>query len=523
MGQGHGFCYRQGVLCILHDSIIRVSDEQTSPRVLEIDLSPFITSTPEASVSSSEYALTLLHYSDKIITVHCERRTRPNNGRILAISTEQQPSTGSRLVEDILLASSYKLFSRHTAQWLYYGTYSGMTYDGHHEWKIQGVSLNTKSHQSDDIPALTLEGFYGTDIGSTIAFEIHNGYFFAVSNQTSFEVEEIDWTSFYHCVRFPLGQSDQHTIVEVNKKVYRRQHKEGPIHDSWTDLTLQFDERTAKPVIVESRREWSGSSSRQSRTFYITDFESTPAPNDGSPRLELPENDLYTNVIGPSNKPSYAPDQIRLNPTFHPELVPENNTARSFILARTKWKGYNLSSNSFLDLVEDDHCCNNNPTIGPCIRIRVGSRRVAPLDWTSSPGHNYTPSSQPADYLRTNTDGVYRHSAIQMWPPPAETCACSKRLHHIMNPPLPSGPAYSRYVTGSLDEHALVYMIRSGRSYSPGDDNTLGVIVMVSFDRGSLLSMAHDGESPDQDSTNEDIDESYWNWDPRACKNGVCQ
>jgi hypothetical protein len=38
----------------------------------------------------------------------------------------------------------------------------------------------------------------GSEIGSTIWFEFYKGFFYALSEQTSFEVEDINWTSFYH-------------------------------------------------------------------------------------------------------------------------------------------------------------------------------------------------------------------------------------------------------------------------------------------------------------------------------------
>ncbi|KAF1962210.1 hypothetical protein CC80DRAFT_542530 [Byssothecium circinans] len=529
VGQGQGFCYRQGVLCILEGSIIRVSDGRVSSEALEIELCSYISAAPEASSSSSsvtdEYSFTLLQYSDEIITVLCERKSRPNNGRILAISTKQEDC--NRLIRKVALESSYKLFSRHTADWLYYGTYSAVSSNGHHEWEIQGVSLTTGRL----ISPFSLEGFFGTDIGSTIAFGIHEGFFYAVSNQTSFEVEEIDWTSFYHCISFPLSQPFGKNI-EINKKVYRRQHKEGPIHDSWTELTLQFDDRTNKPIIVESRREWIGSSSKQLRTFYMTEFVSKATePAEGSPRAELPENDILTSTLDSSSKPNFSRDEPRYNPSFHPEVQLGSRPARSFILARTKLKAYDLSSNTFVDLVEDDRCCPNSST-GPCLRLRVGSRRPAPLDWeppsSSSPYSNrtYTPSIHPKDYQTGTGDTLYRHSAIRMWPPPADTCTCSKRLHNILNPALPSacGDGMSsmgtRSVTGILDDRALVYMLKSGRGYA-GEEGGLGVVVMVRFDREITSGKAKDTIPLDGEGA-KGGSELHWEWKPRACKSGTC-
>ncbi|PVI05276.1 hypothetical protein DM02DRAFT_610875 [Periconia macrospinosa] len=533
VGHAHGFCYRQGTLCILEGTTIRVVDVSNPSRNVEIDLSTTINVFREASTSTHDYNLTLLYFNEDVAAIHYERKMRPSQSCIFAINTKKDPGHEKRILGEITLASSYKLFVRHTAEWLYYGTYSAMGSNGHHEWEIRGVSL--KNGQKS---RLVLEGFFGTDLSSTVAFEVRDGFFYAVSNQTSFEVEEIDWTSFYHCIRFPLNYRERGDM-EINRKVYRRQHMEGPIHDSWTELTIQFDDATGDAKIVESRREWIGSSSRQLRTFYTVDFDCKPTSTsdsgeDGDSVRQVPENDIFTSVLDHRNKPNWAPEQQRLSPTFHSELTPECGTARTFILARTKLKAYNLSSNSFLDLVEDDRCCNN-PIAGPCLRIRVGSRRLAPLDWRA-PGHGYIPSQSPGNYLGPKGDVVYRHSSIKMWPPPASTCKCSQRLHSILNPPLPntsvSSSSYNRYIVGSVDEYGLVYMLRPGRPSGPSDENALGVVVMVSFTRDSSLASprsmvdgsvtAGSGHHHERRAEKDEHDPFYWQWQPRVCKNGVC-
>jgi hypothetical protein len=72
----------------------------------------------------------------------------------------------------------------------------------------------------------------GSEIGSTICFKFYKGFFYALSNQTSFEVKEIDWTSFYHCVRFPLNSPYTDLLQKTkNKSMWRRQHREDPIND----------------------------------------------------------------------------------------------------------------------------------------------------------------------------------------------------------------------------------------------------------------------------------------------------
>lgn len=486
-----------------------------------IDLSMVTNSIPGYSSSSTEARASLLYYNEDIVTIHWEVQDRPNSDYILSVDTKFNTQNKSRLIRYVIPGSTHKLFARHSSKYLYYGTYSSVGSQGHYEWEIQGVSLGRENNQLPCNNPLQLHGFFGTDIGSTIAFEIHKGYFYAVSNQTSFEVEEIDWTSFYHCMRFPIDNPNQDTL-ESNKKLWRRQHDEGVIHDSWTDLSLQIDESKDALMIIEARREYQKSCGRQVRTYYISEFvsgfDSPASSTDGSPRLEattgpmLPWGDAYVQTLDSTNNPNYAPAEPRYNWNFHPEIPEGSHPGRSFILARTKLRAYNYSSSSFLDLVEDDRCCNDPLT--SCLRLRIGSRRVAPLDWMTFEDKIPQLLSPPA----LPNDVAYRHSLIRMWPPPASRCRCSKRLHQILNPPLPGGPAYSKTIMGSMDERSLVYMIRPGRSYNPSEDNALGIIVMVNFDRGPVPP----GASKDR-SQEHAQNETEWHWVPGACKSGTCQ
>lgn len=519
LGKANDFRYRKGMLCILEGNTIRVSDAHMQEEEVTIDLSAIEHSLTESSSSSSDTKLSLLYYGHNIVTIHLEGRGRQDSGHILAINTKPGFPPSERLVKKVPLEANHKLFARHTSQYLYYGTYTSVGSQGHYEWEIQGVSFDRNS----PLPCtpLQLHGFFGTDIGSTIALDIHEGYFYAVSNQTSFEVEEIDWTSFYHCMRFPVDNPNS-DFLESNKKLWRRQHDEGVIHDSWTDLSLQIDESTNNLMIIEARREYQKSLSRQVRTYYISEFisgfDSPASSTRGSPLLEastgpeLPWGDAYIQTLDSTNNPNYAPPELRYNWSFHPEVPRKSNPGRSFILARTKVRAYNYSCASFLDMVEDDRCCSD-PSAS-CLRLRIGSRRVAPLDWKELEEHAPQLLTLPAG----PNDVAYRHSATQIWPPPASRCPCSKRLHRIVNPPLPGGAAYNRSITSALDERSLVYMIRPGRSYSPSDDNASGIIVMVSFSRGPLPP-----KDMPQELGGNIQSESEWHWVPGACRSGNCQ
>ena len=546
LGYGSAFLYRQGVLCFLSGSCVRVLDLHTSSGPTRIiNLSSIINILVPAGTSNVEPKVSLLYYSDDIIAIHYERKSRPSDSWLLAISTKADTPDGHRLIASVELESSSRLFVRHTESFLYFGTHSGTGTHGHHEWRIQGISLDQKHAFPPDTKPLQLEDFVGSDIGSTVAFEIHDGYFYALSNQTSFDVEEVDWTSFYHCVRFRLEQPFKNAL-EINARIYRRQHAEGPINDSWTDLSLQVDESTNNLVIVESRREWLDGASKQHRTFYtqninfpLSKSSSTSSSPGSSPTAgpsagpALPLDDPYVALLGSGDNPHWAPSQPRYARYTHPEYGLKTDVARSFILARTKIRAYNLSCSSFIDLVEDEKCCAASMPMNnePCLRLRIGSRRLAPLheddslDGAAGKAKVIQETSFPP---LSGVDDRFRYAPIRMWPEAASSCPCAARLHRILNPTTAAGSGFSKTVVGVIDERSVVYMIRPARaSYS--DEDCMGPIVLVSFDRetGRQTPAEWDDAVDDVMGDNSAVaqQELQWRWEAgkaALCKNRCC-
>ena len=142
---------------------------------------------------------------------------------------------------------------------------------------LQGVSLGNKdftvnnedgtSEQSKRSERIQLHGFAGSEIGSTAAFKLHDGHLYAVTNYDAFDVIEVDFTSYYHCIRIPLNDARQNTC-EAARTIFRRQHLDGPVNDCWNTLDLQVDERTKELVIVEGRAEWPYGGGELSRGIY---------------------------------------------------------------------------------------------------------------------------------------------------------------------------------------------------------------------------------------------------------------
>ncbi|KAI4704284.1 hypothetical protein J4E81_001350 [Alternaria sp. BMP 2799] len=284
-------------MCVFDAGVVYVTDLNSRKEAIPLDLQAIIRPVLESKFRAfGNISVRLLYYADEILSVHAIPKYNSDDSHIFAINTAANLADGQRVIESVRLSECSKLFVRHNKHYLYYGTHTGIGDDGHHKWEIEGISLHEDFRITERERPVLLDKFHGSDIGSTIAFEIHNNYFYAVSNQGTFEVEEIDYTSFYHVVRFPLDKPDE---VQKDERLFRRQHKQGPIHDSWTDLALQLDERTNETVIVESRREWAQASSRQSRTFYVTkmDFQEEDDTEELSDELLGPEDDLFLPLI----------------------------------------------------------------------------------------------------------------------------------------------------------------------------------------------------------------------------------
>ncbi|KAJ8113472.1 hypothetical protein OPT61_g4402 [Boeremia exigua] len=538
VGQGNTFLYRQGVLCVQENDTVVVSNLRTDIPAVHINLSCVFAA---ADLGSPGDTYEMMYYSDGILAVHVtnEEWHDMNESLIKFLKTSDVLHDSERFLAVVPLnVDTSRLFVRHTAQYFCFGTHTGTGNDGHRKWEIRCSNYDYEVCEEPS-QVLLLEDFHGNDIRSTVAFEVHDGYFYAVSNQGTYEVEEVDWTSFYHCVRFPLDDPAEDTLQQ-DKKVFRRQHREGAIHDSWTDLTLQPDERTNDLLIVESRREWVGASSRQARTFYTSCINFTKTTNisldsglhdkDDVPRPPVPENDILTSLLGSSHNANYMPTPKQYSWTRHPEIpfkTCQIPSPRTFILARTKFRAYNSSCSAFVDLVEDDQCClNRPPTASPCFKLRIGSRRIAPN--APDPFENdcestqskalITPQTTSSGHVSFEDDTQYHYTPIRMWPPAGTQCPCSTRLHHIMNAdvqsPLSTGSG-PKTISAVCDERSIVYMVKPKHAYrttgSGGVGHVPGTIVLVDFGRTSTSAVRPaDGR---------------WEWLPsqqRRCREGTC-
>ncbi|MCJ1254947.1 hypothetical protein MMC24_002763 [Lignoscripta atroalba] len=485
-------------MCYLRDGIVRLIDVHAAATAESvIDYRRFL------SRRGQTYGqIELMHFSNHVLAFLHDPGPFEARVELLAIDTSIKGTRPVLLRWWVPKSSRY--FVRLTSRHLYYGAYVGNRPDTDQEWKICPFDLSTNRK---GIP-FQLANLTGSDIGSNVVFEIMDDYFYALSNQTTLDAQEEDPTSYYRIHRFPVDDPRPERMERWLQ--WRRQHQEGPIHDSWTDLALRKDERSGLLNIIETRAEWQygHESSKQRRTFYSepiippsTSDTATAAliASSVSSTHSVPKSSSDTSIDSP---PHYSPidapvdnvpitvstPHFRLPASHHPEYSISPSSHRSFLLSKTRHRAYNPSSLAFLDVVLDSTAPTSRPDLTPQVRLRIGSRIQGP------------PFGQAADNDATaagDDDGCGRSlllrkpdvdastglpiegseerfvdRGITMWPP----LDAPSELIDLLNS---SGTGTGADVDVDSDERSVVYM--AGRDgAAPGWGGK--AIVLINFD-----------------------------------------
>ncbi|KAF7874281.1 hypothetical protein EAF04_002953 [Stromatinia cepivora] len=514
IGFGDAYLYCKGVLCYTLDNKLRILNLHDSACYEAVVSIPGILSNATSEIARNTRGIFhVLYYSDNIISCLYKTSGVDANSWIIAFSIETREILVVRELD-----STERIFVRHDGKYLYYGTHSEVGRDNHKKWVIYGYDFTQREWFDQKVHLLDM---VGSEIGSTICFEFHDGYFYALSNQTSFEVEEIDWTSFYHCIRFPLASPYNELIEKTeDQSLWRRQHEEGPIDDRWTSLRLDTDESTGELRIMESRKEWYHGASRSQRTYYTTpivfptrynhmdddiyhsagtSISSTETASSfivqAGPSLSMNTNsstsedynkyvshdlsdypdDPILRLLRDDDNPHYMPSRTRLPQFTHPGYDGSSNL--TFTLAKSRIRYYHSSSSTFLDVVDDP--LPTDWQRKQRLRLRAGSRKVGPplvypANHPTKAGLLCDPPSEIEDALNQ----MYRQSDVTYWPPaqdPAVANEALDELYKLLNPPTHFGN-----VEGTADERSLVYV--TGGYDSPQ------AIIFVSFDPAIKLS-----------------------------------
>ena len=460
VGQGSDFLYRDGTLCYLREGTVCVLKLHDAAKIeLVLDIGSLLRQ------DASSFLINLLHYQDDVLSVFITPQSNDGlDGRLVVFDTKTDTPESSRLLRNRALPSGYRQFVRHDSTHLVYGTYSGNAASDDDIWRFWLLDLTTRTK-----PPKTISpgGLTSAEIGSSVVFEVIDGFFFGLTSQITIDAEGRDPLSFYGGFRYSLEDNAPKSMVW---RAWRRQQREGPIHDLWTDLGLEKDETTGKLLIRETRREWQDGFSKQSRTFYTQPlifppngdphhlplFDSTPyhaqiatspckePSSDGDGTIESMLSDPTAELI-----PAFAEPIQRQPEHVHPEYNSSQRppTTREFSIANTKHRTYNTGASAFLDVVLDQQSR---------IRFRIGSRKYA-SPMTIDPMTGIMTLAKQKSFV---------DRGVNLWP----SERVPQELVDLLNPT--HGPPRNLKVVS--DERSTVYMA-SGKEDLPS-------IILVNFD-----------------------------------------
>ncbi|KAF3761082.1 hypothetical protein M406DRAFT_283015, partial [Cryphonectria parasitica EP155] len=450
--------YSGGVLCHILDRTLRVLDVYGSQSEETVfDIRSLLHKKLPQPRGRRRYKFELLHYAEGFVSC-LYSRSRPYSESFLVVLKVPEGS----LVTTRPLESTCKLFVRNNADFLYFGTHSEIGEDGFRRWVLTNYDINGGQWARNKIHLIDM---VGSDIGQSLCFEIIDGYFYGLSNQTSFEVNEVDWTSYYHCFRFPVDRPRQELTDRADKKqMWRRQHADGPIDDRWSFVRLVKNEETGQIQILESRKEWLDKRSSSQRAYYTTDIIWKSKRDDNQ------SNDTEATAGAGAG----ASSKTHLRNPYKTHIGDDSSASVMITLSKCHIRSYHYESQAFLDLVDNPH--PDDLSSKARLQLRSGSRQLRPAAQLGpdSPGHDKTlPHTARIMHLYKN-DGK---NTITLWPPTPEEgeqagadAAGLEKLGKIINP-----PSHTGNVKGVWDERSFVYSVGS---------NADGVqaIVFVGFD-----------------------------------------
>ncbi|KAE8147826.1 hypothetical protein BDV25DRAFT_26943 [Aspergillus avenaceus] len=485
IGYGSAFLYSSGTVSYVFNDEIRVLDVHGASQVEQVlDLHAVLArAIPGCDPAEDQTQVSLLNYSHGVLAFMVDVMDR-RDCWLLAVDMRRKTDCGKagRVRVRTQLEEKWRLFVRHDQSYLYYGTHSALSYRGAPEWVINCVNLVTGKPMFKE--PVQIQDFTGYEIGQTICFDVYQNHLYGVSTQQNTE-EEVDWTSFYFWTS--LGPDYTEPRATVNRE-WRRQHREGPINDTWLDISLREDETTGQLMILECRREWLDGASDNCRTYYMQPLPSpaeilaskqrratTPVPGPTS----LPNHPL-TKTLDSTSKPNYEPARKRLRRHYHAEFaVGRDKPAdrHEFILAKTKYRTYNLSASTFVDLVNDPRPIPGSHVPHDRLRLRTVSRkRKCPIDVDGDEGAAnalYQPETTPENgQAHENSEERFASRGVHLWPPNNAPDALTQLL-------CPSKRAGR--VQAMADERSLIY------SVDVDEHSGHQALILINFDPGLHL------------------------------------
>lgn len=484
LGYATDALYSQGVACLIQQDHVRLLDLYGPCVDRSITIGKLLEESDLASTHHDYNSVKLLSYHSNVLVVQYEQRE--GFCWLLAVDVSDIEHPRQRIKAE-RVRNTNKLFVRQNKDYLFYGTHSAFgSWCGHRyrEWLIQGISISgrpflisddeNEGHvkQSQRSSPIQLHGFAGSEVGVTASFVFHEDHFYAITNCDAFDVIEVDFTSFYKCIRFPIERAQQSTCLAA-RRIYRRQHAEGPLNDGWNSLNLQVDERTQQLLVVEGRAEWPLASGSLSRGFYVQKIDmddqelelvrqTGPAEN---PLSKIP--DAETKYC---ETPAMPPEHSHMEARNRAQNASDDVYATCPTLSRCKYRGYDFTCMASVELVE--YPCNCRTFGSYCLQLRAASRKPNPFMHLQQEHRLGSRGKQkalgPHDVLLDySVPEAYRYSPISVWPKD------DTRLHEIMNLPTQLEGGYGVDLKAWMDERSIVYFIHSGG---------VGKVIWLNFD-----------------------------------------
>ncbi|KAL9630137.1 MAG: hypothetical protein Q9204_004876 [Flavoplaca sp. TL-2023a] len=493
LGDGQSFVYRQGLVAYSRDDLIRILDVHSAQHTEGVIYTSLIASQL-LGVDCKDSEVELLHLDHGLLTLiyRGETHTVGWTSWILVIDVTQY----EQLVLAVDLWTFEDVLVRNDCQHVCIIAPTGLSASGRHrQWvcRLWDTKNPAAKPATLEIPELSIN-----EVGQGLVFEVFDGFLYAVSTQSSHEIEEPEWESHYTCFRFPLNNPSKMSLESI--RIWRRDHREGPINDLWTDLQLVRDESTGELTIIEARKEWTAGSSTQRRTWYrqrLPAVFSDPSDIDGKDQ-DMVDSNVRTDstqavsqsesvttsstmtdsphlwTVPPGNREPGQSVPERLSCNVHMEYspsVPSPATVLSSSLANTKYRTYIDSAATFVDLVVDDQKASSHIAQVQQLRLRIGSRQEVSTHHELKIFHQ---SIQPQ----------YESKGIRLWPPADAPTVLQDFLQGSIGRCSSSDILSSSFqsigdIIAIADERSILYLIKE--KASAGYEK--GKLILINFDQ----------------------------------------
>jgi hypothetical protein len=455
--------YENGLLCYCRGRELRILDlHRSAADETVVDLRKLAQKAFPEAHARHKYKITLLYYSHNIVSCIYSQIQHDQPGRedfLLVVN----PLDGE-IILSFRLESVSRLFVRNNDLFLYYGITTEPDDHGSEFWHIRGFDITARTWLCG---RFRVPDVIGTDIGSTVCFQIFDGYFYGLSSHRSLDAIVVDWVSYYSCFRFPLAKDGfrKVEVLEPSQQLWRRDHTEGPIDDRWTFLRFFKDETTGQLKLTECRSEWLEGRIAARRTYYTTSINFDRPANYGT----------ASDILATRTREGGAP---RRRWPRDPHMVHpgDGNPAPAITPNKCPLSTYVAACQTFIDLVDDSSSLDPP---GQKLRICGGTRRR----WTPSELAQLSPPAaaegEPEhETLLRQIDALYRHETGLSWPPSQNLAVADPALdalYAVLNP-----PGYVGNTHGSGDERSMVYA-------TGNQAGGLKALVFVSWDPSIFL------------------------------------